>query len=124
MNDKSNRVIRGGSWYYGPQIARVAFRGGNSPGFRDRVLGIRLVEVIDDPVPVSKAAGSFRVCRGGGWGNGPRSARVASRLYYSPGYRDFGLGLRLVEVIDDPAPAATTSRSAPAAATSAPGSWK
>lgn len=67
---------------------------------------------------------SIRVDRGGGWNDGPQNARVASRFSHSPGDRDRVLGIRLVEVIDDPAPAATTSRSAPAAATSAPGSWK
>ena len=38
----------------------------------------------------------YRVLRGGGWGRDPRSARVAFRSSYTPGYRDVYLGLRLV----------------------------
>jgi formylglycine-generating enzyme required for sulfatase activity len=38
-----NRVVRGGSWNYGPRGARVARRGRDEPGFRDNVLGLRLV---------------------------------------------------------------------------------
>ena len=39
----SSRVRRGGSWHGGPQFARVAIRGGNSPGYRNFSLGVRLL---------------------------------------------------------------------------------
>ena len=38
---------------------------------------------------------SYRVNRGGGWGNAAAHCRVANRYYNSPGYRSFNLGLRL-----------------------------
>ena len=37
-----------------------------------------------------------RVLRGGGWGDDPQYARVASRSYDDPGYRFNCLGFRLV----------------------------
>ena len=42
------------------------------------------------------ASGSFRVLRGGGWCIGPQSARVANRVYFTPGYRGNFLGVRLL----------------------------
>ena len=39
----SYRVYRGGSWRYVPQIARVAFRDRDAPGYRLRNLGVRLL---------------------------------------------------------------------------------
>ena len=39
----SDRVNRGGSWYYAPQGARVAFRNYDTPGYRDFDLGFRLM---------------------------------------------------------------------------------
>ena len=44
----SDPVIRGGGWYSDPRVARVAYRGGNTPGSRGNCLGVRLVEVIDE----------------------------------------------------------------------------
>jgi formylglycine-generating enzyme required for sulfatase activity len=41
----ASRVIRGGSWYHDPQVARSAFRFGYSPGSRDYNLGCRLARV-------------------------------------------------------------------------------
>ena len=38
----SDRVVRGGSWYYDPQSARVADRYFDAPGFRYYNLGVRL----------------------------------------------------------------------------------
>jgi hypothetical protein len=39
----SNRVLRGGSWYFYAQYCRVALRNSRSPGIRNSVLGFRLV---------------------------------------------------------------------------------
>ncbi len=39
----SGRVSRGGSWSDFPQIVRVAFRDGTTPGNRDNYLGVRLL---------------------------------------------------------------------------------
>ena len=39
----SNRVVRGGSWNRGPQVARVALRDGSAPGNRGGTLGVRLL---------------------------------------------------------------------------------
>ncbi|MBE6319842.1 MAG: PEGA domain-containing protein [Bacteroidales bacterium] len=46
--------------------------------------------------PTGPSSGSTRVYRGGGWYNDASSCRVACRDYYSPGYRDNGLGFRVV----------------------------
>jgi formylglycine-generating enzyme required for sulfatase activity len=55
---------------------------------------------------------SSRVDRGGCWGNDPQNARVANRLYDSPGNRNRDLGFRLVKEVEDlePTPAALESR--------------
>ena len=37
------RVYRGGSWNFDPRLARVAYRGGSTPGSRFGSLGLRLV---------------------------------------------------------------------------------
>ena len=46
--------------------------------------------------PVGAPSGSDRVFRGGSWGNGPASARVANRNWYPPDLRGYNLGVRLV----------------------------
>ncbi len=38
----SNRVIRGGGWYFNPRNVRSAFRSGYTPGYRSNGLGFRL----------------------------------------------------------------------------------
>jgi formylglycine-generating enzyme required for sulfatase activity len=40
--------------------------------------------------------GSDRGVRGGGWGNGAQNLRPAGRSFYSPGYRGFAFGFRLI----------------------------
>ncbi len=42
------------------------------------------------------ASGSIRVLRGGSWNSAPNGARVARRISYSPGYRYYYLGVRLL----------------------------
>lgn len=47
--------------------------------------------------PKGPATGTFRVIRGGSWGNLAFACRVAYREYSSPGFRSFGtFGVRLV----------------------------
>ena len=48
--------------------------------------------------PGGDSRGSFRVCRGGDWGNTPESLRVADRVWNSPDALSPGLGLRLARV--------------------------
>ena len=46
--------------------------------------------------PAGARSGSYRVLRGGGWGNDSGSCRSALRSWYSPGNRNDGLGFRLL----------------------------
>ncbi len=46
--------------------------------------------------PVGPDSGSVRVFRGGGWGDLAQYCRSALRLGYSPDFRNFNLGFRLV----------------------------
>ncbi len=46
--------------------------------------------------PTGPSSGSYRVDRGGSWNISAQSCRVACRNYYSPGYRYFNLGFRVV----------------------------
>jgi len=46
--------------------------------------------------PLGPATGGFRVSRGGSWSFFAPYARVAFRNYFTPGYRNSDLGLRLV----------------------------
>ena len=45
---RSFRVLRGGSWNYVPQFARVVNRSSDATGNRYGNLGVRLVEVLDE----------------------------------------------------------------------------
>ena len=45
--------------------------------------------------PDGPSSGSYRVLRGGSWNDKPRDVRVANRLGYNPGYRDYYFGFRL-----------------------------
>ena len=96
---RPERFSRGGCWSRPRSGVRIARRILENPEDRFESRGIRLVEVVDDPIPDPAASGSGRVIRGGSWGRVPRSARVALRFYDAPGYRDVYLGLRLVEVV-------------------------
>ena len=46
--------------------------------------------------PQGPASGTSRVLRGGSWGSGAQSCRVAYRIYFNPGGRFNDDGLRLV----------------------------
>ncbi len=39
--EQAMRLLRGGSWFYGPHVARAAFRGGRHPGLVDSLVGVR-----------------------------------------------------------------------------------
>lgn len=45
---------------------------------------------------VSYISGSSRVSRGGSWFHVPQCARVAYRFNFTPDYRSYDLGVRLV----------------------------
>jgi len=45
--------------------------------------------------PTGPATGSYRVIRGGSWGNYPQDCRVAIRSNYTPGNRNYVIGFRL-----------------------------
>jgi formylglycine-generating enzyme required for sulfatase activity len=47
--DCSNRVVRGGSWDYGPQYLRTAFRDRNTTGDRYGTLGFRVGRTLVTP---------------------------------------------------------------------------
>ena len=99
-----DRVSRGGSWAGEPRFAQNVNRCKDDPSYRGVVVGIRLVEVVDDPAPVAvqgPASGSARVFRGESRVSGPHYARVAGRCKDDPSYRSSNLGIRLVEVIDE-----------------------
>jgi formylglycine-generating enzyme required for sulfatase activity len=49
--------------------------------------------------PMGATDGARRVYRGGGWYDGPRSARVAHRGSYDPGSRIYDLGVRLSRTV-------------------------
>ena len=44
--DCSERVVRGGSWYYYPWFLRAAYRYGSSPGFRNNLSGFRVARTL------------------------------------------------------------------------------
>jgi formylglycine-generating enzyme required for sulfatase activity len=43
LESESFRVSRGGSWCNDPQLAQVAFRSVLTPGYREDILGLRLM---------------------------------------------------------------------------------
>ena len=99
---KSLHALRGSSWGDDPQHVRAARRSNSSnPRSSNFTIGIRLVEVVDDPAPVAAPSGSNRVHRGGSWYSVPQYARDANRGSDDPGARYDNLGVRLVEVTDD-----------------------
>ena len=44
--DCAHRVVRGGSWYESPRVARAANRIGLPPSFRNNVIGFRLARTV------------------------------------------------------------------------------
>ena len=53
----------------------------------------------------------YRVRRGGSWSRGPQWVRAVIRNYNSPKLRGKRIGVRLVGVVDDPAPASDAAGS-------------
>lgn len=47
-NNTTSCLKRGGSWLFDPQYARVAFCNYRTPDFHNFILGVRLVEEIED----------------------------------------------------------------------------
>ena len=50
--------------------------------------------------PVGPISGLNRVCRGGGWYSYTQHCRVSKRFGYLPGFRDTGIGFRLVRALN------------------------
>jgi formylglycine-generating enzyme required for sulfatase activity len=88
VTGRVRRVGRGGCWFFGASIARVAYRDNDDPSYRNDYLGFRLVE---EPKEV------HRGYRGGCWSRAPAFARVAFRNRFTPSLRYDFLGFRLVE---------------------------
>ena len=57
--------------------------------------------------PMGPETGSYRVRRGGSWGNGASNCRSAYRIRSTPGYRGNYLGFRVAAV---PAPASQQAK--------------
>jgi formylglycine-generating enzyme required for sulfatase activity len=53
-DDYSSRVLRGGSWYDDPRLARVANRSGDDPSLRYDDLGFRLSRLVNNLEQLSK----------------------------------------------------------------------
>ena len=98
-NKPKNDIFRGSGWESHRRPVSSAYRYDPVPGKRYGNIGIRLVEVIEDPEPVPSVSGSNRVIRGGGWDFVPRYARAAIRVDDAPSYCSNDLGVRLVEVV-------------------------
>ena len=47
-------------------------------------------------------SGNLRVLRGGSWSSGPAYLRSADRFGFTPGSRDYGIGLRLARTLLSP----------------------
>jgi formylglycine-generating enzyme required for sulfatase activity len=104
MTERPYRVGRGGCANYSPQYVQDArCINGLLPDYRSRDIGIRLVEVLEDPdpEPASAAAGYDRVFRGSCSGSELEFARVTNGNFVGPGFRSETIGLRLVEVVDE-----------------------
>jgi hypothetical protein len=93
------RVSRGGTWRFDTAEACTAYPYPyHSPGDRNSILGVRLVEEV---VEVDPPSGSNRVFGGGSWYDDPGRARVALRNSTSPRARYCDLGVRLVEETEE-----------------------
>ena len=80
----------------------VAHAFDSSPFERGFVIGVRLVEVVEDPKSVPSAPRSLRCDRGGSWNDDSQIAQIVSRGNgVTHGYRSRNLGLRLVEEVVD-----------------------
>ena len=96
-----DRVLRGGSWVVALAV-QTTLRRPHNPGNRYSLLGVRLVEVIDEQdenLPEKK--GSDRVNRGSCWLYFSQLAQLVAVGSNTPSLRSSSLGFRLVEVIDE-----------------------
>ena len=99
LSKTSGRANRGSNPWVTVYVAH-AFD--SSPFERGFVIGVRLVEVVEDPRSIPSASGSLRFDRGGIWNDDSQIAHVVSHgPAATPGYRSRNLGLRLVEEVAD-----------------------
>jgi len=59
---------------------------------------VKVPDVDEETNPIGPLTGTYRVLRGGSWLNKAQHCRSAYRLNYSPDYRDFFIGFRLVSL--------------------------
>jgi formylglycine-generating enzyme required for sulfatase activity len=96
MSHKENKCIRGTAWHATSLGAMTLLPHMSWDAGDSQSVGLRLVE--EPPVVAEK---SDRVFRGSGWNYVLRYARVALRGSIPPGIRDYNLGVRLVEEVDE-----------------------
>lgn len=89
MNPERARVLRGGSWLYGPHNMRCAYRPADVPVGYNSHFGLR---------PVAKAIlpDERRVLRGGSWFSDAQCVRCAYCIATIPSLSDAILGFRPV----------------------------
>lgn len=63
-------------------------------------IGMMTIHRLRKLIRKGRKAGSYRVIRGGSWGNGPQYCRVAFRSGYTPGYRSYASGFRLAIIFN------------------------
>ena len=100
MIETSNtKVMRGGSWYYNPNLCRSASRFNNNPEDEYIIFGFGFRVVCDDPETEEIAlveTSNGKIIRGGSWACDPSLCHSAHRYYYNPEDVNGSIGFRVV----------------------------